>query len=176
MSGLAHLHETLDVLVALVNLVGVPIAIGVFVVAKRRERLDRETGTYATLNQQYLDFLRMAFDHPELPIYGADVRLSKQTPEQERKIECAFLTLISLIENAYLLYRQHGSKIRRAQWSGWQDYILDYFRNPYFSALWPVLSPQFDTGFTTAINTLVAREKAKIVTTTATAPCFTSPQ
>lgn len=155
MDNLSHLQQVLDVLVAFVTLFGVPVAIAIFMITKHRERIDRETGTYATLNQQYLDFLRIAFDHPELPIYGNGPYSTILSPADDRKIECAFLTLISLIENAFLLYRQHNSKVRETQWMGWQEYIIDYFKNPIFNAKWPELSGQFDTEFTTAINTII---------------------
>jgi predicted permease len=148
----------LEAAVAVVNLLGVPAAIAVFALSKRRERIDRESGTYATLSQQYLDFLRLAFDNPDLPIYGRVELVRTLSAQEERKVECAFLIVISMIENAYLLYRQHSTSTRKKQWIGWRDYLLDYFQNPYFRSRWKELGWQFDTDFRTAVNELVAKK------------------
>ena len=160
MTDLSHTQSVLDVLVACTNLIGVPVAIAIFAATKRRERLDRENGTYATLNQQYVDFLKLVFDHPELPIYGTVEKEPSLSAMQERQVECAFLILISLIENAYLLYRQHGTRIRADQWEGWRAYILDYFKNPVFRRMWPGLGEQFDQGFFRDVTALAARQSA----------------
>ncbi len=160
MTDLSHIQGLLDVAVACTNLIGVPVAIAIFATTKRRERMDRENGTYATLNQQYVDFLKLVFDHPQLPIYGTVDKEPALDAAQERQVECAFLILISLIENAYLLYRQHGNPIRAAQWVGWRAYILDYFDNPVFRRKWPELGDQFDQDFFQDVSAMAARPRA----------------
>ena len=160
MIDLKRIHDVLDVLVACTNLIGVPVAIVIFTLAKQRERLDRENGTYATLNQQYVDFLRLAFDNPQLPIYGQAPEELSLTKDENQQVECAFLILISLIESAYLLYRQHSDALRAAQWNGWQSYILDYFENPVFRRMWPDLGRQFDQGFFIYVSNLVKQRDA----------------
>lgn len=50
-------QDILLLLSTIVSILGIPIAILVFVNEKRKERRDREYGTYHALDEKYLEYL-----------------------------------------------------------------------------------------------------------------------
>ena len=56
------LNETIEMLSYLATILGIPIAIILFVNEKRQERRDREYGTYHALDEKYLEnHLRISY-------------------------------------------------------------------------------------------------------------------
>ena len=53
-------NEVLGAWASVVQLIGIPVAIGVYGLNKRRERLDREYGTYHALDDKYIEYLKLA--------------------------------------------------------------------------------------------------------------------
>ena len=49
-----------------VTVIGLPLAIAVFLVEQRRERRNEEDEVYQLLSDAYNDFLRVAIDNPDL--------------------------------------------------------------------------------------------------------------
>ena len=49
-----------------VTVIGLPLAIGVFLLEQRRERRNEEDEVYQLLSDAYNDFLRVAIDNPDL--------------------------------------------------------------------------------------------------------------
>lgn len=48
------------------TVIGLPLAIGVFLLDQRRERRNEEDEVYQLLSDAYNDFLRVAIDNPDL--------------------------------------------------------------------------------------------------------------
>lgn len=144
----------LDVVVACVTIVGAPIAITGFFVQKKREaeareteRLEREYGTYNTLDSKYIDYLNICLEFPKLDIF--DVPLENYTPtEAEKRQELIiFSILIAILERAYLMYVDKSAEIRKKQWTGWDEYAREWAKRRNFQAAWDEQQGEFDGRF-----------------------------
>ena len=113
------MSETLQWLEALsyiVTIVGLPLAIVVFVLDRRRDRQMDEEEIFLRLSDEYADFMRLVIDN-------ADLRLRSPTPptnlseeQQERKL-ALFAILVSLFERAYVLvYEERMSRQQQRLW------------------------------------------------------------
>lgn len=140
--------DILDILVKIAQLVGIPVGIVVYGLNKRRERLDREYGTYNALDEKYVEYLKLCLDNPDLDV--ADVpneRMGPLTPDQQHRELVMFSILLSIMERAYLMYQDKSDGIRRTQWEGWSAYVSDWSRRPNFARAAPALSQEFDRRF-----------------------------
>lgn len=150
--------NTLDILVKIAQLVGIPVGIVVYGLNKRKERLDREYGTYNALDEKYVEYLTLCLEHDDLDV--ADVpkgRAEPLTPEQRRRELIMFSILLSIMERAYLMYRDESDAARQSQWEGWSAYIVDWSRRPNFASAAPVLSQQFDRRFSEYLDGLIQK-------------------
>jgi hypothetical protein len=151
---MADLKMVLDVVVAIVSLVGLPVAIVLFFLNKRRERLDREYGTYNALDEKYIEYLKLCVEHPDLDVF--DLPSSSRTERlgpQRRELQI-FAVLIAILERSFLMYRDKSRSVRAAQWSGWEAYIRDWATRPNFRRAWRRLSGEYDRSFENFMNAL----------------------
>ncbi len=149
------MSETLQWLEALsyiVTIVGLPLAIVVFVLDRRRDRQMDEEEIFLRLSDEYADFMRLVIDN-------ADLRLRSPTPptnlseeQQERKL-ALFAILVSLFERAYVLvYEEHMSRQQQRLWQSWEDYMHEWSqREDFRAALAPLLVGE-DPGFVATIR------------------------
>jgi hypothetical protein len=93
----------------------------------------------------------MCLDKPELNVYDYSISLGSgqncDSTLKSRQEQVLFTILISILERAYLMYRDQNSEIKRKQWAGWVEYFKDYSKSEGFRRQWPQLGPQFDTEF-----------------------------
>lgn len=146
---------------SIITIIGVPIGVAVFIWEKRRERIDREYGTYLTLSSRYIEFLKMCFANPDLEIYETYLDesclplLEKKDPKIVQKELILYTIFITMCEEAFLIYLDHSSKTRTRQWAGWEEYIREYCLSPNFRMAWKVLGRQFDSRFVSHINKML---------------------
>ncbi|MBI5677290.1 MAG: hypothetical protein HZC52_02075 [Planctomycetes bacterium] len=133
---MSDMKSLLDIGVAVVNLVGVPVAIVLFFITKRRERLEREYGTYNSLDEKYIDYLRICVQNPNLDVFDLPMPNYKPTPELRWQELQVFSMLIAILERAYLMYRDKSHAIRQAQWVGWEAYMKDWASRQNFRDAW----------------------------------------
>lgn len=148
--------DLFELLSYVATVVGIPIAIILLYVEKARERRDRMQKIYETPGALYIDYLRLCLDHPELDIFDHPSP-SQPSPENKKKEWIAFTILISLMETAYLLYRDHPQR-NNSQWLGWEQYIQWWMSRQNFRTPWQKLSPQFDSEFIAYVNGLALVE------------------
>lgn len=152
-----ELKDWLEALSYLATLIGIPIAILVFLYEKRKDRLLAEAETYLHANDKYIQYLTLCLEHPQLDAFD----LSIDEPNVARTgIEIQKLTLftilISTLETGFLLYQRHKqSPVRLAQWKGWQDYMVMWASREDFRRAWPALGPQFDADFYRFMSQLI---------------------
>jgi hypothetical protein len=82
------------------------------------------------------------------------------TDEQRIRQAAQAEILISLMEQAFVMYRYQSKKIRRAQWAGWDGFVRDWCKRPLFRALWIEVGDQYDQDFTDYVNALMAETSA----------------
>jgi hypothetical protein len=152
------LKDTFELLAHIATILGIPVAILIFVNEKRKERRDREYGTYDALDEKYQDYLRLCMDNPELDVYYIPLE-GKHELSREQKIRqwAMFEILLSLLERAYLMYQDQSSEIKKAQWFGWDKYMHDYAKRETFRNLWQELSVEYDSSFVEYMNSVIEK-------------------
>jgi hypothetical protein len=148
--------ETFELLSYAVTVVGLPLAIYVFVFEQRKERNNEEEEVYQLLSDNYQQFLRVALEHPDLRLFA-----SEETPalseEQRERMFIIFSMLISLFERAYLLlYEDDMTEKQLRRWRSWEDYMGEWCTRADFRTLLPVLLRGEDPKFADYIQKLVA--------------------
>ena len=139
--------ETWELMSYVVTVVGLPLAIAVFLFEQRKERENEDEEVYQLLSDNYQDFLKVALDNPDLKLFSAGATASLNDEQRERQF-IIFNMLISLFERAYLLlYEEDMSPNQARRWHSWEDYMLEWCRRPDFRASLPRLLHGEDPSF-----------------------------
>ncbi|MBU0621644.1 MAG: hypothetical protein KJ795_07340 [Gammaproteobacteria bacterium] len=146
--------ETWELLSYIVTVVGLPLAIFVFIFEQRKERDNEDEEVYQLLSDNYQDFLKVALENPDLRLFSA-----ASTPllddQQRERMYIIFSMLISLFERAYLLlYEDKMSDKQLRRWRSWEDYMREWCqREDFRTALGEQLRGE-DPDFVTYLRTL----------------------
>ena len=118
--------ETWELLSYLVTVIGLPLAIVVFVFEQRKERNNEEQEVYQLLSDNYQDFLRVALENPDLRLFTT-AKTEQLDAIQRERMYIVFSMLISLFERAYLmLYNENMSPMQLRRWRSWEDYMREW--------------------------------------------------
>lgn len=159
-TGMSFL-ETAELASYLVTVIGLPLAILVFVHEQRKERLNEEEEIYQQLSDEYMDFLRLVLEHADLQLTRKQFDASLLNAEQQERKTVLFGILISLFERAYLLvYEDNMPKQTRRLWQSWEDYMREWCVRDDFRAALPELLRGEDPDFSRYIEG-IARAPAR---------------
>lgn len=148
MSGL----EWLEALSYLVTIVGLPLAIGVFIYDRRRERQSDEEEIFLRLADEYADFMRLVIDNADLHLLSPAAKGELGEDQLERK-HALFAILVSLFERAYVLvYEDDMSRQQARLWQSWEDYMTEWCQREDFRNALPPLLVGEDPGFVAMIG------------------------
>lgn len=136
-----QLAAWMSVLANAAAFLGIPVGIFLFLRDRRREREDRELSAFTTLNSLYVDYLRLCLDRPHVAAVEADVG------DAARDQDLLLHIVVSILESAFLLYRDQRTAFRSAQWAGWNDYVRLWCAHPEFKKRWPDVIEQYDHAF-----------------------------
>ena len=78
--------------------------------------------------------------------------------EQERKEQIIFSILVSMLERAYLMHKDQSTKVMKAQFAGWEQYMRAWSSRENFRRSWnhPGFDPQtYDESFYKYMNSMV---------------------
>ena len=142
-----------------VTVVGLPLAIVVFIFDQRRERRNEEDEVYQLLSDAYNDFLRVVIDNPDLRL-----RSQTETPdlsaEQQERMLVVFDMLISLLERAYLTaHSDDMNAAQRRRWNSWEDFMREWVRRDAFYDRLPLLLKGEDPEFAGYLQRLAEEER-----------------
>jgi hypothetical protein len=152
--------ELWEVASFIVTVIGLPIAIVIFVYQSRRERANEDEQEYQLLNDAYNDFLRVVLKHADLHL-RSNAPAVNLTPEQEERMLVIFDMLISLFERAYLVaYSPAMSPAEARRWNSWEDFMREWCRRENFRSRLPQLLRGEDPEFSTYIRGLAEQELA----------------
>ncbi|MDQ1313995.1 MAG: hypothetical protein QG662_104 [Pseudomonadota bacterium] len=152
MSGL----EWLEALSYLVTIVGLPLAIGVFVYDRHRDRQTDEEEIFLRLSDEYADFMRLVIDNADLHLLSPAVKGELNEDQLERK-RALFAILVSLFERAYVLvYEDDMSRQQARLWQSWADYMHEWCLREDFRAALPALLQGEDPAFVATISRIAA--------------------
>jgi hypothetical protein len=155
MSGL----EWLEAASYLVTIVGLPLAIGVFILDRRRDRQTDEEEIFLRLSDEYADFMRLVIANADLHLLSPAVKGALSEDQQERK-HALFAILVSLFERAYVLvYEEHMSRQQQRLWQSWADYMQEWCTREDFRAALPALLHGEDPDFVATIQRIAAERK-----------------
>lgn len=153
--------ETWELLSYIVTVIGLPLAIFVFLYEQRKERENEDEEVYQLVSDNYQDFLRIALENPDLRLFSTDVVHDLSDEQKEREL-IIFTMLMSLFERAYLLmYDEDMSPKQARRWNSWEDFIIEWCRKPHFRALLPQLLHGEDPSFVRYIEKIAARQEQK---------------
>ena len=79
--------ETWELLSYVVTVVGLPMAIFVFLFQQRKERENEEEAVYQLLSDNYQDFLKVALGNPDLQLFSAREASGRTAEQQERMFD-----------------------------------------------------------------------------------------
>jgi hypothetical protein len=148
--------ETWELMSYVVTVVGLPLAIGVFLFEQRKERENEEEEVYQLLSDDYQDFLKVALANPDLKLFSAEATPSL-SDEQKERLLIIFEMLTSLFERAYLLlYEEDMSPKQARRWHSWEDYMLEWCRRSDFRSRLPQLLSGEDPSFVRYLEQLTA--------------------
>lgn len=131
----------------IVTVIGLPLAIVVFLYEQRKERENEEEEVYQLLSDNYQDFLKVALENPDLRLFST-TGTPVLSEEQHERLLIIFSMLTSLFERAYLLlYEDEMSPKQARRWNSWEDYIVEWCHKPHFCDQLPKLLIGEDPGF-----------------------------
>lgn len=151
---MAEFKEWIDLLSSLATLIGIPVAIFVFVQERNRERRARTLEAYLEASNHYNAFLDRVFDNPDLDCGeflsdDPDVAASGFTVQKLT----LFTQLILALERAWFVYEIHGmaKRSRRDDLHGvWRTWLVafDFWAGRKdFQEAWKVIEPNTPTAF-----------------------------
>lgn len=125
------------------TIVGIPLAILLFLHEEKKERLSEQEEIYDKLMDHYDDLLVRLFEHPEIDQHDAPL----ENPVQRRQQQILYEMLVTLFERAFiLLYGERDAAYRR-MWYSWEDYLKFWISKPSFRAALPELIIGEDPAF-----------------------------
>jgi hypothetical protein len=152
-------RDALELASFVVTVIGLPFAIGVFLLEQRRERENEEEEGYQLLSNAYNDFLKIVLANADLRLRTASP-LPEPTPEQVERRLVIFDMLISLFERAYLVaYKEHMSATERRRWNSWDDYIREWCRRDDFYNALPLMLRGEDPEFQGYVRRVAKEER-----------------
>jgi hypothetical protein len=147
----------------IVTVLGLPIAIGIFVFQERKERANEEEEGYQLLSNAYNDFLKIVLAHPDLHL-RTNEPLPNPSAEQTERMLVIFDMLISLFERAYLVaYKDSMNGQERRRWNSWDDYMREWCRRDDFHNALPLLLRGEDPDFQAYIRRVAQEERGAVI-------------
>lgn len=152
--------ETLEALSYAVTIIGLPMAILVYVLDRRKERMNDDEEVYLQLADDYDKFLKLVLEHADLRLMTAVAVPPQLTPEQIERRDVLFEILTALFERAYILvYEEKMSRQAARLWQTWEDYMRAWCRRADFRGLLPKLLEGEDPDFARHITRIAEEEK-----------------
>ncbi len=141
-------HETWELLSYIVTVIGLPFAITVYMLERRKERQIEEEEIYQKLSDEYADFSKLLLDNADLRLSSEEVPEHELSPEQQERKKIIFDILISLFERAFILvYEERMTPQTKRLWSTWDDYIRTWCKRQDFRSALPRLLEGEDPDF-----------------------------
>jgi hypothetical protein len=149
--------ETWELMSYVVTVIGLPLAIAVFLFEQWKERENEEEEVYQLLSDNYQDFLKIALENPDLRLFSDVTAPPSFNDEQKERQLIIFSMLISLFERAYLLLYEDGMSPKQSRrWNSWEDYIREWCNKPHFRSALPQLLHGEDPSFVRYVEQLAA--------------------
>lgn len=148
----------------IVTVIGLPMAIIVFVLEQRKQRQADHEEIYQHLSDEYHDFLKLVLENPDLHLLRKDAAKLQLSEEQRERQQILLEILVSLFERAYLLvYDEKMDTNNHRLWQTWEDFMREWCRREDFRALLPELLSGEDPEFSRHILRLASEEAPRLL-------------
>ena len=139
-----------------VTVIGLPLAIGVFLFEQSKERENEDEEAYQLLSDAYTEFLKLMLANPDLQL-RTRTHIPNLTADQRERMMVLYEILIALFERAYLLaYEEDMSPKKRRRWMSWEDYMKEWCSRADFRDALDSLLVGEDADFAIHIRRLAA--------------------
>ena len=153
--------ETWEMWSYIVTVIGLPLAILVFLYEQHKERDNEDEEVYQLLSDNYQDFLKVTLANPDLRLFSAE-KTPQLSAEQHERMFIIFSMLVSLFERAYLLlYEENMTPKKLRRWRSWEDYMGEWCQREDFRAVLDVQLHGEDPDFVIYLRTLAANPQGK---------------
>jgi hypothetical protein len=143
----------------IVTVIGLPLAIVVFLYEQRKERENEDEEAYQLLSDAYTDFLKLVLANPDLQL-RTRTHIPNLSADQRERMMVLYEILIALFERAYLLaYEEDMPDRKRRRWLSWEDYMREWCGREDFRNALPVLLHGEDQAFSYYISRLAEEER-----------------
>ena len=151
--------ETWELASYVVTVIGLPLAISLFLYEQRKERANEEDEVYQLLSNAYNDFLKVVIDNADLHL-RSNAPTPDLTPEQRERMLAIFDMLISLLERAYLTaWSADMTPAQARRWNSWEDFMREWVRRDDFYHRMPELLRGEDPQFAAYLRALAQEER-----------------
>ena len=145
-----------------ITVIGLPLAIALFLYEQRKERGNEEDEVYQLLSNAYNDFLKVVIDNADLHL-RSNAPTPDLTPEQHERMLAIFDLLISLLERAYLTaWSPDMTPAQARRWNSWEDFMREWIRRDNFYNRLPDLLRGEDPEFADYMRTLAEDERGPL--------------
>jgi hypothetical protein len=145
-----------------ITVIGLPLAIGLFLYEQRKERANEEDEVYQLLSNAYNDFLKVVIDNADLRL-RSNAPTPDLTPEQRERMLAIFDMLISLLERAYLTaWSPDMTPAQARRWNSWEDFMREWIRRDDFYNRLPELLRGEDPEFAAYMRALAEDERGPV--------------
>jgi hypothetical protein len=153
--------ETWELASYAVTVIGLPLAIGLFLYEQRKERANEEDEVYQLLSNAYNDFLKVVIDNADLHL-RSNAPTPDLGPEQRERMLAIFDMLISLLERAYLTaWSPDMTPEQKRRWNSWEDFMREWIRRDDFYVRLPELLRGEDPEFADYLRALAQEERGR---------------
>ncbi len=155
-------RETWELLSYVVTVIGLPLAIVVFIYEQRKDRQSDEEEVFQRLSDEYSDFLKLVLEHADLHLFRQSGEMAPLNEEQLERKYLIMGLLVALFERAYLLvYEPHMNRQTARMWQTWDDYMREWCRREDFRTMMVPHLDGEDPEFKDYILRLAEEEKNK---------------
>lgn len=145
-----------------VTVIGLPMAIFVFMFDQKRERQNEEEEIYQRLSDEYADFLKLLLKNADLQLLSPESSSPALDAEQIERKKIIFDILISLFERAFILvYEEEMKPQTKRLWASWDDYMRFWCRRKDFRQSLDDLLAGEDPEFVEYMKRVAASESQK---------------
>lgn len=137
------LLEFMEFLSYVATVVGIPLAIVMFVLQEQKERQNEQEEIYDKLMGHYTDIQEKLFEHPELDVHDKPL----ENLEDKRRQYILYQMVVSLFERSFILLASETDPAYQRMWNSWVDYIREWVTHPNFRAALPRLMEGEDKDF-----------------------------
>ncbi len=152
-----------ELLSYVVTIIGLPLAIVVFIYEQRKDRQNDDEEVYQRLSDEYTTFLKLVLEHADLHLLRSAPNLPPLNDEQMERKFLLIGILVALFERAYLLvYDDVMNKQTRRMWQTWDDYMREWCRREDFRSMMVAHLKGEDPDFQAYIQRVAEEERQAI--------------